>query len=84
MEAVTLPPRTGDPLVAQAVILLAKAMVIEHDRGRLWETVHEQVDARCRDLDDAAIRDALADVVGQFRPDAVARVAAAMAEEDSR
>jgi hypothetical protein len=81
MEGTTVLTRTGDPLVAQAVALLAKAMVIEHDRDRLWETLREQVDMRCRELEDTAIRDALEPLMQHFRLDAVARVASEMAEE---
>ncbi len=78
MEASTL---THDPLVAQAVTLLAKAMVIEHDRDQLWESFREQVDTRRMELEEAGIRDALEPLLEHYRPDALARVAAALAEE---
>jgi hydroxypyruvate isomerase len=81
VEASTIPIRAGDPLVAQAVTLLAKAMVIEHDRDRLWKNFREQVDARRQELEEAGIREALEPLMEHFRPDALARVAATLAEE---
>jgi hypothetical protein len=51
-----------DPLAEQAVTLLAKAMVTSHDRELLWERFHDLVESTTLELEEAPVREALADL----------------------
>jgi hypothetical protein len=55
-------PQSLDPLAEQAVTLLAKAMVTSHDRELLWERFRDLVDTMTTELEEAPVREALADL----------------------
>jgi hypothetical protein len=70
-----------DPLVEHAVPLVAKAMFLADDANDLWEYFRDRVDAERHRIVEDAIREALEPLEERFAMDAVARVAATMAQE---
>jgi hypothetical protein len=71
-----------DPLIERAAPLLAKAMLIADDRDDLWAYFRDRVESERLRIEDDIIRDALEPLHDRFSMEAVARVAAAMAQED--
>ena len=72
-----------DPLVEHAVPMVAKAMLITEDAEGLWAYFRHRVDSERQRIEDNTIRDALEPLQERFPMEAVARVAAAMAEESA-
>ena len=70
-----------DPLVEHVVPLVAKAMATTHDTEELWAHLRQRVESECHRIEDDAIREALEPLEEQFSTEAIARVAAAMAEK---
>jgi hypothetical protein len=70
-----------DPLVEHVVPLLAKAIPTTQNTDELWAYLQERVDAECRRIEDDAVRDALEPLRDRFSIEALARVAATMAQQ---
>jgi hypothetical protein len=70
-----------DPLVEHVVPLIAKAMTHTNDPDELWRYLRERVESECRRMEDDAVREALEPLEARFPIEALARVAAAMAEQ---
>ena len=72
-----------DPLVEHAVPLVAKAMVLAEDTEDLWTYFRDRVESEQHRIEDSTIREALEPLEERFPIEAVARVATAMAREDT-
>lgn len=73
--AVTNATHATDPLVEQAAMLLAKAMVTSRDRELLWERFRELVVGTAAELEEAPVRAAVDEMERQgWKLDVVARV----------
>ena len=72
-----------DPLVEHVAPLLAKAMSTTEDPEDLWTCLRERVAVERTRMEEDAIREALAPLVGRFSLEALARVATAMAEHEA-
>jgi len=72
-----------DPLVERAAPLLAKAMLAAADRDDLWAYFRDRVESERLRIEDDVIRDALEPLQDRFSMEAVARIAAAMAQEEA-
>jgi hypothetical protein len=59
MAVPNAPTHAVDPLVQQAAMLLAKAVVTSRDRDLLWERFHEVVGGTAAELEEAPVRDAV-------------------------
>ena len=70
-----------DPLVEQAVPMVAKALLISDDAEGLWEYFRVRVESEHHRIEENAIREALEPLEDRFSIAAVARVATIMAEQ---
>jgi hypothetical protein len=70
-----------DPLVEHVVPLVAKAMATTQDTEDLWVYLRQRVESECHRIQDDAIREALEPLEERFPIEAIARVAAALAEK---
>jgi hypothetical protein len=70
-----------DPLVDHVVPLVAKAMSASEDTEELWAYLRQRVEAECHRMKDDAIREALEPLEERFPIEAIARVAAARAQQ---
>jgi hypothetical protein len=70
-----------DPLVDHVVPLAAKAMLATEDTEELWVYLRQRVEAECHRMKDDAIREALEPLEERFPIEAIARVAAARAQQ---
>jgi hypothetical protein len=70
-----------DPLVAHVVPLVAKAMSATEDTEELWAYLRQRVEFECHRMEDDAIREALEPLEERFSIEAIARVAAARADD---
>jgi hypothetical protein len=75
MAVTTAPTHAVDPRVQQAATLLAKAMVTSRDHALLWERFQERVRGAAAELEEAPVRDAVAEMERRgLSLDVVARV----------
>lgn len=70
-----------DPLVAHVVPLVAKAMSATEDTEELWAYLRQRVESECHRMQDDAIGEALEPLEERFSIEAIARVAAARAQQ---
>lgn len=70
-----------DPLVEHVVPLVAKAMLATEDSEELWVYLRQRVEEESHRMTDDAIREALEPLEERFPIEAVARVAAARAQQ---
>jgi hypothetical protein len=59
MADTAAPQPAVDPVVQQAAMLLAKAMLTSRDRDLLWECFYEIVVETAAELEEAPVRDAV-------------------------
>lgn len=71
-----------DRLVEHAAPLFARALLAAEDPERLWADLRERVESERGRIETDTIRDALEPLQERFPMHVVARVAAAMAEEE--